>query len=58
MNELFEMVKATTDASMASFKAGHDNGYRLGYKEGYEAGWKAAMTKAQELIEAIPTVKS
>lgn len=33
MNELFEMVKSATDASMASFKAGFDSGLEAGRRE-------------------------
>lgn len=47
MNDLAEMVRDATNASMASFKAGHDEGYRLGFAE----GWKQALAKAMEIIK-------
>lgn len=51
---LFDLVKATTDATQSAFKAGHDAGYKLGYHEGY----MAAMAKAKEMIGTTFPVKA
>ena len=45
--ELLDLVKATTNAHMASFKSGFDEGFRKGFMDGY----KAATQKAIAILE-------
>lgn len=41
--DLFELMKATTDAAQAAFKAGRAEGYTVGYREGWEGACEEAL---------------
>jgi flagellar biosynthesis/type III secretory pathway protein FliH len=52
--DIAQMVKETTDAHMASFKAGHDAGYKLGYHEGLKKGLEEAIEIMRAPKEKLP----